>query len=305
MVLSDETDPADVVVRAGALGDGVGAGAEGVADMAAGGLRPQGLLLAFFGEHVLDRQVLVATGSLLEVLERAGVSEHAARSTLSRMARAGLLRRVRRGRQVYLGLTRRCQEVLREGGRRVWQTGVVNEQWDGTWVLLGFSLPESWQRQRHELRSQLTWAGFAPLQGGLWVAPSGVDLTAVGQDPAVAPLLRVFAASALPPTDVDAMVRDAWDLAAIASRYTGFLERWEDPERRPRLPGLAQQLTLDADWLQVIRRDPRLPARHLPPGWPAERAQQVFRSLHAEFEDEARAVAATVLDTIPAEDDEP
>ncbi|OMQ15746.1 PaaX family transcriptional regulator [Modestobacter sp. VKM Ac-2676] len=271
-------------------------------EIAAGGLRPQALLLAFFAEHVLDRRVLVATGSLLDVLERAGVSEHATRSTLSRMARGGLLCRVRRGRQVYLGLTRRSQEMLSEGGRRVWHSGVVNEHWDGTWVLLGFSLPESWQRQRHELRSQLTWAGFAPLQGGLWVAPSGVDLTAVGQDLAVAPLIRVFAASALPPTDVDAMVRDAWDLAAIAGRYTGFLERWELPERRPRLPALAQQLTLDAEWLQVIAAGPAAAARHLPPDWPAERAQQVFRALHAEFEEEARSVAAAVLDTIPAED---
>ncbi|MGY1843694.1 PaaX family transcriptional regulator [Modestobacter sp. SYSU DS0875] len=297
MALSDEADPMAGMVEAGLAGR-----AEGMTEVVTGGLRPQALLLAFFAEHVLDRGVLVATGSLLEVLERAGVSEHATRSTLSRMARDDLLTRVRRGRQVYLGLTRRSQEVLRDGGRRVWHSGVVNENWDGTWVLLGFSLPESWQRQRHELRSQLAWAGFAPLQGGLWVAPSGVDLTAVGQDPAVAPLIRVFAASALPPTDVDAMVRDAWDLAAIAGRYTGFLERWERPEHRPRLPGLAQQLTLDADWLQVIRRDPRLPARHLPPGWPAARAQQVFRSLHAEFEAEARAVADAVLDTIPEEE---
>ncbi|RBY82444.1 hypothetical protein DQ238_03875 [Geodermatophilus sp. TF02-6] len=50
---------------------------------------------------------------------------------------------------------------------------------------------------------------------------------------------------------------------------------------------------------RVIRRDPRLPARHLPEGWPAERAQQVFRVLHAEFDTEARAVTAEVLDVVP------
>ncbi|WP_199506118.1 PaaX family transcriptional regulator C-terminal domain-containing protein [Geodermatophilus sp. TF02-6] len=49
----------------------------------------------------------------------------------------------------------------------------------------------------------------------------------------------------------------------------------------------------------MIRRDPRLPARHLPEGWPAERAQQVFRVLHAEFDTEARAVTAEVLDVVP------
>jgi phenylacetic acid degradation operon negative regulatory protein len=49
--------------------------------------------------------------------------------------------------------------------------GAVNRHWDGRWTLLSFTLPESWQRQRHELRIRLLWAGFGPLQGGLWIAP--------------------------------------------------------------------------------------------------------------------------------------
>src|SRR4051794_40037867 len=72
--------------------------------------RPQALLLTFFGGYVLGRGVAVATGSVLEVLGSVGVSEHATRSTLSRMARRGLLSRERRGRQVYLGLTPRSRE---------------------------------------------------------------------------------------------------------------------------------------------------------------------------------------------------
>ena len=60
------------------------------------GQRPQALLLTFFGAYLLGLGVHVATSSVLEVLHRAGVSEHATRSTLSRMARRNLLRRVRR-----------------------------------------------------------------------------------------------------------------------------------------------------------------------------------------------------------------
>jgi phenylacetic acid degradation operon negative regulatory protein len=261
--------------------------------------RPQSLLLTFFGGYVLGRGVAVATGSVLDVLGSVGVSEHATRSTLSRMARRGLLCRERHGRQVYLGLTSRSREILRDGSVRIWRVGAVNSTWDGTWTLLGFSLPESWQRQRHELRSRLLWAGFGPLQGGLWIAPSGADLTVVAGDPDLAAHLRVFTARALPPTDVDALVRDAWDLDAVAARYRGFLERWEAPGRRPRLPdSLAQQLALQTDWLQVIRRDPRLPVQHLPEGWPADRAQDLFYALNGEYDDGARAVAAR-LDVVP------
>jgi phenylacetic acid degradation operon negative regulatory protein len=265
------------------------------------GARPQALLLTFFGGYLLDRGVHVATSSVIDVLEHSGVSEQATRSTLSRMARRDLLHRVRRGRQVYLGLTRRSREVLREGSTRVWRTGAVHDRWDGTWTLLSFSLPESWQRQRHELRSRLLWAGFGPLQGGLWIAPSPVDVAAVGEGLEAAAHVKVFAARALPPTDVDALVRDAWDLDAVAGRYRAFLARWAEPER-PRLSdGLATQLVLQTEWLQVIRRDPRLPVQHLPADWPAESAQRLFRALYAELDPQARAAVAA-LDVVPDEE---
>jgi DNA-binding transcriptional regulator PaaX len=242
----------------------------------------------------------VATGSVLDVLGRVGVSEHATRSTLSRMARRGLLHRVRRGRQVYLGLTPRSREILHDGDARMWRIGAVNAHWDGTWTLLGFSLPDSWQRQRHELRSRLLWAGFGSLQGGLWIGSSHADVAGVTDGLDLDGRLRVFSAQALPPTDVDRLVSEAWDLDAIAGRYRGFLERWASCAPAPP-DALARQVLLQADWLQVIRRDPRLPVRHLPPDWPAERAQELFRARYAELEPEAKRLAARVLETIPDE----
>ena len=65
------------------------------------------------------------------------------RSTLARMVKRDLLVRHRRGRKVYFGLTPRAAEVLEDGRRRMWETGAVNRDWDGTWTLVGFSLPDS------------------------------------------------------------------------------------------------------------------------------------------------------------------
>ncbi|WP_328595286.1 PaaX family transcriptional regulator [Actinomadura macrotermitis] len=264
--------------------------------------RPQALLLTFFGGYVLGRHVHVATASVLDVLGRVGVSEDATRSTLSRMARSGLLHRVRRGRSVYLGLTPRSREILLDGEARIWRIGAVNTHWDGTWTLLGFSLPESWKRQRHVLRSRLLWSGFGALQGGLWVAPSPVDVGPLLDGLEAADHVKVFQARALPPTDVGELVRDAWDLPSIAGRYHRFLDRW-DGAALPVEPAdsLARQLLLQSEWLQTIRQDPRLPQEHLPQDWPAERAQRVFRSVHARLDPEARAIAADMLDTIPDE----
>ena len=196
------------------------------------------------------------------------------------MARREQLHRVRRGRQVYVGPTPATREVLRDGDARIWRTDVVNTRWDGSWTLLAFSLPDAWQRERHLLRARLVWAGFGPLQGGLWIAPSEVDVRALGEGLGLDGRLRAFDARAVAPTDVDALVRDAWDLPALAGRYAAFRDRWADAAARPDLPDpLAAQLLLQTDWLQAVRRDPRLPRRHLPPDWPAEPAHAVFREL--------------------------
>jgi len=268
-----------------------------------GEVRPQALLLTFFGGHVLGRGVRVSTGSVLEVLARADIAEPAARSTLGRMADHGLLRRHRQGRKVYLGLTPRSREILDDGEVRIWRTGVVNDRWDGTWTLLGFTVPESQRRQRHLLRSRLLWAGFGSLQGGLWIAPAPVDVADLLGDIEAAEHVKVFQARAVAPTDVDDLVDGAWDLEGLAKTYRRFLDRWSSPPESGARDALARQLLLTAEWLEILRRDPRLPIRHLPAEWPAERAQRCFRRLHAELEPQARAIAFSLLDTIPEEDE--
>ena len=70
--------------------------------------------------------------------------------------------------------------------------------------------------------------------------------------------------------------------------------------RRRSSDPLAARLTLVAEWLHAIRRDPRLPVEHLPPDWPAVRAQKLFRELEAAYQQPARAVADGLLDLRPA-----
>lgn len=259
-------------------------------------VQPQTLLLMFFGDFVLDRPVCVFSGSVIDVCARLDITEHATRSTLTRMAGRDLLRRERSGRRVYFGLTERSTEILRDGRTRIWETGAVNDNWDGTWTLLSFSLPEAWQRQRHDLRSQLAWAGFGPIQGGLWIAPGAVDAQQILSSLGLNAHARVFTARAGSLTDVDAMVRDAYDLTALAARYEAFLDRWGGPS--PLRDPLAARLTLTAEWLEAIRRDPRLPVEHLPADWPARRAQKLFRELESAYRPPAYAIAEELLQVL-------
>ncbi|MFJ3669815.1 PaaX family transcriptional regulator C-terminal domain-containing protein [Streptomyces sp. NPDC090106] len=264
-------------------------------------LRPQSLMLTFLGDQVLGRDVCVYSGSVIDVFGRVGVGEQATRSTLTRMVNRGLLRRQREGRRMYFGLTGHSEAVLRDGERRIWQTGAVNRHWDGTWTLLGFSLPESWQRQRHDLRSKLTWSGFGPLFSGLWIAPGEVDVSPLVTELGLAAHVKIFRAHADTGMDLEAMIEETWSLRELAERYEAFANRWHPWETRAPDAGtaLGRRLLLQAEWLRVIRADPRLPVKHLPDDWPAEEAEKTFRGVHERLTPLARETAAQHIDVVP------
>ncbi|MFF6981834.1 PaaX family transcriptional regulator C-terminal domain-containing protein [Streptomyces sp. NPDC008343] len=263
--------------------------------------RPQSLMLAFFGNHVLEEgDLCVYSGSIIEILGRVGVGEQAVRSTLTRMVNRGLLRRRREGRKMFFGLTPQATRVLEDGRTRIWKQGAVNDDWDGSWTLLGFSLPDSWHRRRHDLRSRLAWSGFGALYSGLWIAPGKVDVAAVVSELDLADHVKIFHALADDGTDIAQMIHGTWDLESIAARYVTFDKRWtahldagagDDP--------IGTRLRLVSEWLWTIRTDPRLPARHLPPEWPARAAQETFRRVAEHTELPARRMAGELLETTP------
>ncbi|MEQ4717401.1 PaaX family transcriptional regulator C-terminal domain-containing protein [Nonomuraea sp. B19D2] len=261
--------------------------------------RPQSLMFSFLGIYVLGRDIAVYSGSVIDVFARLGVSEEAVRSTLTRMAKRDLLTRHRQGKKVYFGLTPHAVDVLDDGRRRVWETGAVNRGWDGTWTLVGFSLPGSERSTRHDLRSQLIWAGFGLLQGGLWIAPGTKDIEATLAPLGLGDNVTVLQARALKPTESADLVRRAFDTDQIAARYRAFLDRWDTPHPLPAADDLARQLLLHTDWLQLVRQDPHLPAEHLPADWPAIRAETLFHSLAHRYGPTAAKLAESILDELP------
>lgn len=254
-------------------------------------VRPQALVLTLCGNFLLDEPRPLFSGSLVEALTRSGVGEHAARTTVTRMSARGLLTRYRVAQKVYLSLTPRSEQLLREGKTRVWLQGAVNRSWTGEWTLLSFSIPESRRADRHQLRKRLSWEGFGLLHNGLWIAPAIMDVEKVLADlgPDTAGEVKVFRASAMPPTDVARLVADAWDLEALAARYAEFVARWGSPAPRPEITDdLARFLLLLTEWLLLVRIDPHLPVQLLPPDWPAVEAERIATELRAAYEGPAR-----------------
>ncbi|MGE3810900.1 MAG: PaaX family transcriptional regulator C-terminal domain-containing protein [Candidatus Nanopelagicales bacterium] len=264
-------------------------------------LRPQSVLLTLFGDYVDGEGQYVAARGVLDLLDTAGVGEHATRATLNRMVKRGLLARQAIGRQAYFGLTAFGRRTVLDGRERAHLSELVDAGWDGRWTLVSFSMPEDASKQRHELRSRLLWAGFGMVQPGLWAAPRSVDVADLIADLDGREHVDVFSGAPQAPSDGAEMLRRAFDLDALAARYDEFATRWSRlaraGARRTKDP-LACRVVLSTDWLQVIREDPRLPLEFLDPRWPALEAGRLYRSFDEDLRPLAEEQAAERLDVV-------
>jgi phenylacetic acid degradation operon negative regulatory protein len=225
-------------------------------------VRPQALVLTFASQFLLGEPRLLSNAAFVEALTAAGVGEHAARTTLTRMCRRGLLERHRRDQKAYLSLTGPAEQLLLDGETRVWRQGAVNRSWSGEWTVLSFSLPESRRAERHQLRKRLTWEGFGMLHNGLWITPSQVEVPRLLSGLEVDDEVEAFHATPVAPTRMSSLVEDAWDLTALAAGYETFLDRWSGPDPPPEIDDdLARYLVLLTEWLLLVRIDPHLPVQ--------------------------------------------
>lgn len=261
---------------------------------------PKQLLLAFFGEHLLGAPVPpIRAAVLLDVLDNAGVAAPTTRATLDRMASSGFLVRHRRGREILFELTDDARTILEEGGHRVHGAHPFDAHGPG-WTLVTFSMPEGQRTLRHRLRAALTWAGFAPLRDGLWLAPGEVDLEAT-LEPLRHDLPRnavsAFRAVELENFPMSDSVREAWDIDHIRAEHDEFIARWHEPGARDgATSALAARTMLVADWLALLRVDPRLPRDFMAADWPADRSVEVYHDRQRELQPESEAEFTALVD---------
>lgn len=243
--------------------------------------RPRRLLLALLGEFVMqDWSAPVRTGVFLEVLQQAGVAAPAARANLDRLVANGVLSRARHGRHLEFSVTPAGRKLIGEASERVRGPAPFLPNGDG-WTLVTFSLPEELRTLRSRLRSTLTWHGFAPLRDGLWLA-SGRPALAAALEPLSDELppgaVMAFRAQELDGFPIAASVRDAWDIEGIRDAHQAFIDDWSD-RGSDAASAVATRTMLVADWLTLLRADPRLPPEYLDDRWPAATSFALYRSI--------------------------
>ncbi len=232
-------------------------------------------VLTLFGDYWWGIGAPVPAGAMVAALGDLGVKEAAARATLSRLVRTGLLRAERTGRRTAHALTDRATEIVREEADWLESFGVDEPEWDGQWSVLAFSIPEARRTLRHHARVRLKWLGFAPLYDGVWISPLTAAEEALAQLRALG-VGDLTAMRATLHTSPDGPQR-AWDLDAVAQHYARFAAdvRASAPIDDP-AGALRERSQLMLAWQGVRGVDAGLPARLLPAPWPRVTARRLF-----------------------------
>ncbi len=247
--------------------------------------RPQDLVFTLFGDFLLHRTGPVWVGSLIALLEPLGLSATNVRTVLSRMARKGWLESEKQGRRSYYSLTPRGRRLLEEGETRIYRPR-ADEEWDGQWTLLAYSIPEERRSQRDRLRLRLEWLGFGSLGNGLWVSPHDMveRVTAVADDLGVAGDVEVFRGDHAGGAPSSQLVRHCWNLDGLNERYEAFIARHlsdcvalaEGREEVAPEAAYVRRFNLVHEFREFPLNDPFLPRELQPEDWAGECALSLF-----------------------------
>ena len=252
-----------------------------------GATSARSLLLTVLGEFVLPRPEPVWTQTLIDVLAELGVEQKSARQALARTAAEGLLASDRSGRRVRWSLSTSGRKLLTDGAARIYGFGTRTTAWDGRWLVLLVSVPESRRQLRHRLRTRLAWAGLGSPTPGVWVTPDPAKQDEVARVIADLELTAVTSSFVGPFGAIGAerdVVAQAWDLAGIEGAYADFLATFGSAAPATPSEVMTAQIHLVHAWRRFPFLDPSLPGELLPAGWAGARAAALFGTLHARWD---------------------
>jgi phenylacetic acid degradation operon negative regulatory protein len=263
-------------------------------------MKPRAILWDLFGDHLRyvdgGRVPMRALNQLLEVF---GVGESTSRVVLSRMRREGWFTTCRDGRQTSYALTGRSLRTLDEGRARIFDRG--RDDWDGTWRMVIYAVPEESRSERDRVRRTLAWHGFGPLAAATWISPHPrLEVVREALADLSATRIDLLESRALSREADREMAFRCWDLDGLGRDYVELVAAYERlrPAELAALDGpeaLRRQVELVASYRALPFRDPDLPAALLPEGWRGRRAHELFTAAHDALHGPADAFVRSVL----------
>ena len=273
---------------------------------------PQSMLFTLYGDYILQRGGRVWVGTLIKVFVEFGLSEQAIRSALSRMSRKGWLNVKRVGKKSYYSLTDKGKRLLSEGAKIIYYGR--QEEWDGKWYVLTYSIPENKREIRERLRKELCWLGYGMLSNATWICPhhTRAEVQSLVQRLGVEKHVEIFTASHQGFSDPSALVKRCWDLGSMNEQYEAFIAKYraryqnhchrvETGHNVEASECFVERFMLIHEYRKFPFIDPDLPAELLPEGWLGRDAASLFREYHGLLAEKANDFFDSVFEKAPFE----
>jgi phenylacetic acid degradation operon negative regulatory protein len=253
-------------------------------------VKSRSLVFDLYGDYVRYYGGEIGVPALAELLECFEVTEATTRVTLSRLKGEGWLETRRVGRRSWYALTDRSWRLLDTGRDRIFKRR--QRDWDGTWQMVIYQVPEAERPTRERLRNTLGWLGFGSLAPSTWVSPHdrGDELRAAMVDRDISAQVDHFAARTGSAQADRELAARCWDLDGLQASYQTFIET--HAPMLDRSPVDDREAFIDRVQLVHAYRkfpfdDPDLPLDLLPDDWAGSRAHALFLQIYEHLREPA------------------
>ena len=241
-------------------------------------LRAAAFIVTVYGDIVLPRGGVFWTGSLIEIFNRAGLSESVVRTAVSRLVTANRLKGERNGRRSYYSLDASSRAEFEQAAKLLYQPDQEPKGWQIIYA------PDLTDADAARLR-------MGRMGSAIFIRPDrGQTL------PENAQILR-----AQDPDDMGWLAQ-FWDLSQIHQRYCDLIARFEPLYQRADAlspeNALMVRLILVHMYRGVLLRDPRLPLNALPQDWQGHTARNLFRNLYLALSPKAENCIAALCEGV-------
>jgi phenylacetic acid degradation operon negative regulatory protein len=259
---------------------------------------------ALYGQYVLPRGGEIWLGTLVRALATLDFSEAAVRSAVLRLKKKGYLQSRRLGRRSFYWLTDMGMNRLNRGGFRF--SIPPDEDWDGRWTVVIYSVPEKHRECRDALRDMLNWWGFGMLAPGTWIStrPLPPEAESEWRELDVWKYPSVFRSEHLGPGEPSTIVARAFpQLPTLAEKYKKYIAGSESVLHRFETGLLDDEECFTyrtrniLQFVHIIFKDPTLPSSLLPEDWPRPKAQLLTQELQQALTEPAERFFDSIYET--------
>ncbi|HND57264.1 MAG TPA: PaaX family transcriptional regulator C-terminal domain-containing protein, partial [Thauera aminoaromatica] len=186
------------------------------------------LIISVYGDLIAVHGGVVWLADLIRLMAPFGLNERVVRTSVYRLVQDDWLESGQVGRRSYYRLAASGMRRFAPAWRRIFEP--EGEGWSGTWQVV--MLPSALEaRVADNLRRELSWAGYGALNAGVLLRPTDDASTlrnildGCGLRDRVVPL-TARGLDGVTGAATDELVRECWDLQAIAATYDGFIEHF-------------------------------------------------------------------------------